>query len=113
MNLGDSAHDASRSRLDDASRPGAAAGDGSGKPARSPRTQEALQDIQDLVDKLAAVTRQLGRHDRGVSAPATLASEAPQQAEAVRGTKRSGAEQGEGADIPGDVRLALQVDTAR
>lgn len=113
MNLGDSAYDASRSRLDDASRPGAATGDGSEKPARSPRTQEALQDIQDLVDKLAAVTRQLGGHDRGVSGPVTLTAEAPQQAEAVRGAKSGGAEQGEGPDIPGDVRLALQVDTAR
>ena len=113
MNLGDSAHDASRSRPDDASPPAAAAGDGSDKPARSPRTQEALQDIQDLVDKLAAVTRQLGRHDRGVSGPVALAPEAPQQAEAARGAKRGGTEQGEGPDVPGDVRLALQVDAAR
>ncbi len=62
--------DASRSRPDDASRLGAAAGYGIGKPARSPRT---LQDIQDIIDKLAAVTQQLGRpgasHSKG-SGPA-------------------------------------------
>ena len=95
MNLGDSAYDASRSRLDDATAR-CRRWRRSEKPARSPRTQEALQDIQDLVDKLAAVTRQLGRHDRGASGPVTLNPEAPQQAEAVRGAKRGGAEQGEG-----------------
>ncbi len=58
MNLGKSVPDASRSRPDDASRSGAAADQGIGKPARSPRT---LQDIQDIIDKLAAVTQQL-RH---------------------------------------------------
>jgi hypothetical protein len=64
MHPGDSAHDASRSGLDDASWPGSAAGHGNDKPVRSPRTYEPLQDIQQIVDKLAAVTRQLGRHGR-------------------------------------------------
>ena len=63
MNPGDSVQDASRSGLDEASGPGAA-GQGSGTPARSPRTQKPLQDIQDLIDKLAAVSRQL-RHPHG------------------------------------------------
>ena len=66
MNPGDSAHDASRSGLEDARWLGSAAGHGNDKPARSPRTHESLQDIQDIVDKLAAVTRQLGRHGRRV-----------------------------------------------
>lgn len=112
MNHGDSVHDASRSGLDDASQPVAAADDASEKPARSPRIQKPLQDIQELVDKLAAVTRQLGRHDRAFGS-VTLTPEAPQQEQAVRGAERGGAEQGEGPDVPGDVRLALQVDTAR
>ncbi len=104
MNHGDSGHDASQ--------PGTAADGGSEKPARPPGTQEPLQDIQELVDKLAVVTRQLGRHDRGGFRPVTLAPEAPQQAQPIRGAERGGAEQGEGPDVPGHVRLALQVDTA-
>jgi hypothetical protein len=44
---------------DDASRLEATAGCGGS--ARSPRAQKPLQDIQDIVDKLAAVTQQL-RH---------------------------------------------------
>ena len=64
MNPGDSVHDASRSGLDDASWPRSAAGHGNDRPTRSPRINEPLQDIQDIVDKLAAVTRQLGRHGR-------------------------------------------------
>jgi hypothetical protein len=59
MNSGDSVQDASRTGLDEASGPGAAAGPGSPTPARSPRTQKPLQDIQDLIDELAAVTQQL------------------------------------------------------
>jgi hypothetical protein len=59
MNSGDSVQDASRMRLDEASGPGAAAGPGSHPQPRSPRTQKPLQDIQDIVDKLAAVTQQL------------------------------------------------------
>jgi hypothetical protein len=64
MNSGDSVQDASRTGLDAASGLGAAAGQGSQTPARSPRTHEPVQDIQDLIDKLAAVSRQL-RHPRG------------------------------------------------
>jgi len=64
MNSGDSVHDASHTGLDEASGLGAAAGEGSQAPARSPRTQKPLQDIQDLIDKLAAVTQQL-RHPHG------------------------------------------------
>jgi hypothetical protein len=64
MNPGDSVHDASRTRLDEASGPGAAAGDGSQTPERSPGIHKPVQDIQDLIDKLAAVSRQL-RHPHG------------------------------------------------
>ena len=60
MNPGDSVHDVSRTGPDEASGPGAA-GQGSGMMARSPRTEKPLQDIQDIVDKLAAVTQQLRR----------------------------------------------------
>jgi hypothetical protein len=45
---------------DDASRLDGTAGYSDGL-ARSPRSQKPLQDIQDIVDKLAAVTQQL-RH---------------------------------------------------
>ena len=64
MNSGDSVHDASRTGLDEASGLGAAAGQGSQPPARSPRTHKPVQDIQDLIDKLAAVSQQL-RHPHG------------------------------------------------
>ncbi|HEX5296269.1 MAG TPA: hypothetical protein VFW50_04705 [Streptosporangiaceae bacterium] len=64
MNPGDSVHDASRTRLDEASGPGAAAGEGSQTPEPSPGIYKPLQDIQDLIDKLAAVSRQL-RHPHG------------------------------------------------
>jgi hypothetical protein len=64
MNPGDSVHDASRPRLDDADGPGAAAGEDSQTPERSPGVHKPLQDIQDLIDKLAAVSRQL-RHPHG------------------------------------------------
>ena len=57
MNPGDSVQDASRSGPDEASGFGAAAGQGNSTPDRSPRTQQPLQDIQDIIDKLAAVTR--------------------------------------------------------
>jgi hypothetical protein len=59
MNPGDSVQDVSRPAPDEVSGPGAAVGHG--QPKRSPRTQESIQDIQDIIDKLAAVTRQL-RH---------------------------------------------------
>jgi hypothetical protein len=64
MNSGDSVHDASRTGLDEASGTGAAAGESSHAPARSPRTHKPVQDIQDLIDKLAAVSQQL-RHPHG------------------------------------------------
>jgi len=68
MNSGDSVHDASRTGLDEASGLGAAAGQGSQTPARSPRTYKPLQDIQDLIDKLAAVSQQLRHpHDGAAS----------------------------------------------
>ena len=64
MNSGHSVQDANPSYppgQDDASRLEGTAGYSSGGPARSPRAQKPLQDIQDLIDKLAAVTQQL-RH---------------------------------------------------
>jgi hypothetical protein len=66
MNPGDSVQDATRSGPDEASGLGAAADQGT--PTRSPRTQKTLQDIQDLIDKLAAVTQQL-RHPGSVAGP--------------------------------------------
>ena len=66
MNSGDSVQDASRTGLDEASGLGAAAGQGSQTPVRSPRAHEPVQDIQDLIDKLAAVSEQL-RHPHGVA----------------------------------------------
>jgi hypothetical protein len=67
MNSGESVHDASRTGLDEASGPGAAAGPDGHPPARSPRTQKPLQDIQDIIDKLAAVTQQLRRPNSRVA----------------------------------------------
>jgi len=60
MNIGDSVQDASRSGSEDGTAPGAL-GYGDTHQARPLRTQKHLQDIQDLIDKLAAVTQQL-RH---------------------------------------------------
>jgi len=60
MNVGDSVQDASRSATEDGPVPGALGHDDSHQ-ARSLRAQRHLQDIQDLIDKLAAVTQQL-RH---------------------------------------------------
>ena len=64
MNPGDSVQDATRSGPDEANDLGAAADE----PTRSPGTQKPLQDIQDLIDKLAAVTRQL-RHPGSMTGP--------------------------------------------
>jgi len=64
MNSGDSVQDASPTGLDEASGPDAAAGEGSYTPARSPRFHKPVQDIQDLIDKLAVVSQQL-RHPHG------------------------------------------------
>jgi hypothetical protein len=110
MNSGDYAHDAGLPGPDDVSRLDASADNV--KPARSLRTQRSLQDIQDIIDKLAAVTQQLRRPVRCVTESVALAPEAPQQEEAVGRAERGGAEQRERTDIAGDVRLALQVDTA-
>jgi hypothetical protein len=67
MNPGDSVQDASRTGPDEASGPGAAAGQGNVTPPPSPRTQKPLQDIQDIIDKLAAVTQQLRRPNSSVA----------------------------------------------
>jgi hypothetical protein len=72
MNFGDSVQDASRSGPDGAPMPTAVGGDGDSHEARSLRTQKSLQDIQDLIDKLAAVTQQLrhpGRKSDGARVP--------------------------------------------
>jgi hypothetical protein len=64
MNPVDSMPDADlsfRPGQDDASGPDEAAEHGNGTPSRSGWTQRPLQEIQDLIDKLAAVTQQL-RH---------------------------------------------------
>jgi hypothetical protein len=59
MKPGDSVQDASRSEHDGAGRAGATAG--FDKLTRSPGTQKPLQDIQDIIDKLAVVTQELRR----------------------------------------------------
>jgi hypothetical protein len=69
MNPGDSVQDASRSGPDEASGFGATAGQGNSMPGRSPRTQKPLQDIQDIIDKLAAVTQQLRHPGRSMAGP--------------------------------------------
>ena len=61
MNFGDSLQDASRSEPDDVTVTGAADGHGDGHRARALTIQRPLQDIQDIIDKLAAVSQQL-RH---------------------------------------------------
>jgi hypothetical protein len=95
MNFGDSVQDASRSDPGDVTVPGAVGGDGDSHHARSLRTQKPLQDIQDLIEKLAAVTQQLrhpGRRSDDAPGPVTLSRETPQQACAVSGTEGSRAE---------------------
>lgn len=64
MNPVDSVPDADlscQSGQDNASGSGTAADHGDDMPPPAPWTQRPLQDIQDLIDKLAAVTQQL-RH---------------------------------------------------
>jgi hypothetical protein len=81
MNFGDSVQDASRSGPEDGPLPGAVGGDGDSHQVRSLRTQRPLQDIQDLIDKLAAVTQQLrhpGRRSESEPEPVGLGREAPQ-----------------------------------
>ena len=95
MNFGDSVHDAGRSGPEDITVPAAVGSDGDSHRARSLRTQSALQDIQDLIDKLAAVTAQL-RHPRrgsdGALGSVTLDPETAQEACAVGGTEGGRAE---------------------
>ncbi len=61
MKPGDSAHDASRSAHDGAGGAGATVGFGHDKLTPSLATQQPLQDIQDIIDKLAVVTQELRR----------------------------------------------------
>ena len=80
MNIGDSVQDVSRSGPEDGTVPGAI-GHGDSHQARSLRTQKSLQDIQDLIDKLAAVTQQLrhaGRRPDGAPEAFALGHETPQ-----------------------------------
>jgi hypothetical protein len=67
MNPGDSVQDVSRTGPDEAGGLGAATGLGSGAMARSPRTEKPLEDIQDLIDKLAAVNQELRRPKTSVT----------------------------------------------
>jgi len=67
MNPGDSVQDVSRTGPDEAGGLGAGAGQGSGTMARSPRTEKPLEDIQDIIDKLAAVTQELQRPKSSVA----------------------------------------------
>jgi hypothetical protein len=95
MDFGDSVQDASRSDTDDVTVSGAVGGDGDSHHAWSLRTQKPLQDIQDLIDRLAAVTQQLrhpGRRSDGGLGPEALSNEASQQACAVGGAEGSRAE---------------------
>jgi hypothetical protein len=69
MNPGNSVPDADlscRPGQDDASGAGAAAGHGGSQQAWSLRAQRPLQDIQDIIDELAAVTQQLRRPKSGL-----------------------------------------------
>jgi hypothetical protein len=64
MNSGNSRPDAElscRPAQDDAIDSGASDDHGSGTPAQPAGAQRPLQDIQDIIDKLAAVTQQLRR----------------------------------------------------
>ena len=70
MNPGDSVQDATRPGPDEARGFSAAADQDA--PTQSSRTQKPLQDIQDLIDKLAAVTQLLrhpGRKSDGAPVP--------------------------------------------
>jgi hypothetical protein len=68
MNPGDSVQDVSRTGPDDASALGTA-GQSHGTLAQSPRFHKPLQDIQDIIDKLAAVTQELRRPGSNVAGP--------------------------------------------
>ena len=68
MNTGDSVQDVSGTGPDEASGIGAAAvGPGGAMMARSPRTEKPLEDIQDIIDKLAAVDQELRRSKGGAA----------------------------------------------
>ncbi len=69
MNPGDSVKDVSRTEPDEASGFDAVAGQGNDTPTRSPGSQKPLQDIQEIIDKLAAVTQQLRRPGSNVTGP--------------------------------------------
>ena len=83
MNPGDSVQDVSRAGPDEASGLGAvghgasghgaadhgASGHGGGMPPLSARSTRPLQDIQDIIDKLAVVTQQLRRPGSSVAGP--------------------------------------------
>ena len=69
MNPGDSVQDVSRTGPDETSGSAAAAGQGNGTLTRSPGTEKPLQDIQDIIDKLAAVTQQLRDPKSSVASP--------------------------------------------
>jgi hypothetical protein len=69
MNPGDSVQDASRTGPDEASGLDGAAGQGRITSTRSPGTQKPLQDIQDIIDKLAVVTQELRRPKSSVAGP--------------------------------------------
>jgi len=66
MNPGDSVQDVSRTGPDEADL--GAAGQVNGMLAQPPRFHKPLQDIQDIIDKLAAVTQQL-RHPGSMAGP--------------------------------------------
>ena len=67
MNPGDSVHDVSRTGPEETSGSDAAAGQGNDTLTRSPGTEKSLQDIQDIIDKLAVVTQQLRQPHGGVN----------------------------------------------
>ena len=134
MNSGNSRPDAElscRPAQDDAIESGAADDHGSGTPAQPAGAQRPLQDIQDIIDKLAAVTQQLRRPTSSLHGSPRLAGcdrgliradpvprlpgvpgQGPQQAGALSRAEGRRAEQSEGPDVAGDLFLALQVDAS-
>jgi hypothetical protein len=68
MNPGDSVQDLSRTGPDEASGFGTAR-QGNGTLAQSPRFTKPLQDIQEIIDKLAVVTQELRRPGSSVAGP--------------------------------------------
>ena len=60
MEFGDSTADVTRPGPDETAVRGTAGTGGDPEQARSPRAQEPVQAIQDIIDKLTVVTRQLG-----------------------------------------------------